>query len=134
MAFNQQFFNAVIAMGGDAASARNVARASRPGRAFRNFQTAFSAQKAQADAEYQANLARDRMQAQQTQLMQQIAKGPPKANRALRGQDYKPKFRASTSKAEAGRAVSRGTYQFSNPLGMGSAGGGSRTGGMGGLA
>lgn len=134
MAFNQQFYNAVIAMGGSDASARNVARASRPGRAFRNFQTAFTAQKAQADAEYQANLARDRMQQQQTRLMQEIAKGPPRANRALRGSDYKPKFRASTSRAEASRAVSRGTYQFSNPLGMGSAAGGSRTGGMGGLA
>ena len=133
MAFNQQFFNAVIAMGGDAASARNVARASRPGRAFRNFQSAFSAQKAQADAAYQANLAQQRMAEQQQQLMAQIAKGPPKANRALRGSDYKPKFRSSVSKAESKRATSRGTYQFSNPLGMGGAAG-SRTGGMGGLA
>jgi len=134
MAFKQNFFDHVIAMGGSVASANNVARASKPQRALNNFIQAFTAQKAQADANYQANLARDRMQAQQTQLMQQIAKGPPKANRSLKSQDYKPKFKASTSKAEAGRAVSRGTYQFSNPLGMGSAGGGSRTGGMGGLA
>ena len=134
MAFKQNYYDHVIRMGGDHASAMNVARANNPGRALQKFEAAFGAQKAQADAAYQAHLARERMQAQQTQLMQQIAKGPPKANRALRGQDYKPKFRASTSKAEAGRAVSRGTYQFSNPLGMGSAGGGSRTGGMGGLA
>lgn len=133
MAFNQNFYNQVIAMGGSDASARNVARASRPGRAFQNFQQAFGAQKAQADAAYQANLAQQRMQQQQAALMAQIAKGPPKANRALRGADYKPKFRSSVSKTEAKRATSRGTYQFSNPLGMGGAAG-SRTGGMGGLA
>ena len=133
MAFNQNFYNQVIAMGGSDASARNVARASRPGRALRRFTEAFSAQKAQADAAYQANLARDRMAERQQQLMAQIAKGPPKANRALRGADYKPKFRSSVSKTEAKRAVSKGTYQFSNPLGMGGAAG-SRTGGMGGLA
>ena len=133
MAFNQNFYNQVIAMGGSDASARNVARASRPGRAFQNFVQAFSAQKAQADAAYQANLARDRMAAQQQQLMAQIAQGPPKANRALRGCDYKPKFRSSVSNTESKRAVSKGTYQFSNPLGMGGAAG-SRTGGMGGLA
>ena len=132
MAFNQNFYNQVIAMGGSDASARNVARASRPGRAFQNFQQAFGAQKAAADAAYQANLAQQRMQQQQQQLMAQIAKGPPKANRALRGADYKPKFRSSVSKTESKRAVSKGTYQFSNPLGMGGAA--SRTGGMGGLA
>ena len=120
-------------MGGSDASARNVARASRPGRAMKNFMDAFSAQKAQADASYQANLAQQRMAERQQQLMAQIAQGPPKANRALRGSDYKPKFRSSVSKTEAKRAVSKGTYQFSNPLGMGGAAG-SRTGGMGGLA
>ena len=133
MAFNQNFYNQVIAMGGSDASARNVARASRPGRAFQNFVSAFSAQKAQADANYQANLAQQRMAEQQQRLMAQIAQGPPKANRALRGADYKPRFRSSVSKTEAKRAVSKGTYQFSNPLGMGGAAG-SRTGGMGGLA
>jgi hypothetical protein len=99
MAFNQNFYNQVIAMGGSAASAANVARASRPGRAFRNFQP------------YQANLAQQRMAEQQQQLMAQIAQGPPKANRALRGADYKPKFRSSVSKTESKRAVSKGTYQ-----------------------
>ena len=133
MAFRQDLYNQVIAMGGNAASARNVARASRPGRAFQNFQTAFSAQKAQADATYQANLAQQRMAERQQQLMASIAKGPPKANKALRGAEYQPKFKASASKTESKRATSRGTYQFSNPLGMGGAAG-SRTGGMGGLA
>lgn len=132
MAFNQNYYNQVIAMGGSDASARNVARASRPGRAFQNFANAFSAQKAQADAAYQANLAQQRMAAQQAALMAQIAKGPPKANKALKGAEFKPKFRAAASKSQAARAVAKGTYQFSNPLGMGS--GGSRTGGMGGLA
>lgn len=133
MAFRQDLYNQVIAMGGSDASARNVARASRPGRAMQNFMAAFSAQKAQADAAYQANLASQRMAERQQQLMAAIAQGPPKANRALRGADYKPKFRSSVSKTESKRAVSKGTYQFSNPLGMGGAAG-SRTGGMGGLA
>lgn len=133
MAFNQNFYNQVIAMGGSDASARNVARASRPGRAFQNFVSAFNAQKAQADAQYQANLAQQRMAERQQQLMAAIAQGPPKANRALRSSDYQPKFRSSISKTESKRAVSKGTYQFSNPLGMGGAAG-SRTGGMGGLA
>lgn len=133
MAFKQNYYNHVIAMGGSAASANNVARASNPQRALSNFEREFSAQKAQADARYQANLARDRMAAQQNALMAQIAQGPPKANKALRSSDYKPKFRSAVSKTESKRAVSKGTYQFSNPLGMGGAAG-SRTGGMGGLA
>ena len=133
MAFRQDLYNQVIAMGGSAASANNVARAGKPGRAFQNFVSAFSAQKAQADAQYQANLAQQRMAEQQQRLMAQIAKGPPKANKALRSSDYQPKFRSAVSKTEAKRATSRGTYQFSNPLGMGGAAG-SRTGGMGGLA
>ena len=97
MAFNQNFYNQVIAMGGSDASARNVARASRPGRAFQNFVQAFTAQRAQANAAYQANLSRDRMAAQQQQLMAEIAKGPPKANRALRGARKKPKNTSSPS-------------------------------------
>ena len=133
MAFKQNYYNHVIAMGGSHESAMNVARANNPGKALRNFESAFGAQKAQADAAYQANLAQQRMAERQQQLMAQIAQGPPKANRALRGSDYKPKFRSSVSKTESKRAVSKGTYQFSNPLGMGGAAG-SRTGGMGGLA
>ena len=132
MAFRQDLYNQVIAMGGSAASANNVARANKPGKAMQRFVTDFTAQKAQADAAYQSNLARDRMAAQQQQLMAQIAQGPPKANKALRGAEYQPKFKAAASKNEAKRATSRGTYQFSNPLGMG--GGASRTGGIGGLA
>ena len=132
MAFRQDLYNQVIAMGGSAASANNVARANKPGKAMQRFVTDFTAQKAQADAAYQSNLARDRMAAQQQQLMAQIAKGPPKANKALRGAEYQPKFKAAASKNEAKRATSRGTYQFSNPLGMGGAA--SRTGGIGGLA
>ena len=119
-------------MGGSAASASNVARAGKPGRAMQNFVEAFSAQKAEADAAYQANLARDRMTAQQNALMASIAKGPPRANKALKGAEYQPKFKAKASKTQAARAVSKGTYQFSNPLGMGGAA--SRTGGGGGLA
>jgi hypothetical protein len=133
MAFKQNYYDHVIAMGGSAASANNVARASNPGRALAEFERAFGAQKAEADARYQSNLARDRMAAQQQQLMAAIAKGPPKANKALRSSEYQPKFKAAASKTESKRATSRGTYQFSNPLGMGGAAG-SRTGGMGGLA
>ena len=132
MAFNQGVYNTIIAEGGSDASARNAARANKPQRALNNWRQAHGALKAQADADYAANLARDRMAAQQQKLMAAIAKGPPKANKALKGSEYKPKFRAKASKTQAARAVSKGTYQFSNPLGMGSAG--SRTGGMGGLA
>ena len=39
--FNQGIYNAIINMGGSAASAMNAARAKRPGRAFRRFQAAF---------------------------------------------------------------------------------------------
>ena len=39
--FNQGIYNAIISMGGSAASAMNAARAKRPGRAFRRFQAAF---------------------------------------------------------------------------------------------
>ena len=39
--FNQGIYNAIIAMGGSAASANNAARAKKPGRAFRRFQAAF---------------------------------------------------------------------------------------------
>lgn len=39
--FNQGIYNAIIAMGGSAASANNAARAKRPGRAFQRFQAAF---------------------------------------------------------------------------------------------
>tara|TARA_R100001163_G_C4977254_1_gene134807 strand:- start:251 stop:601 length:351 start_codon:yes stop_codon:yes gene_type:complete len=84
------------------------------------------------NAQQEARKAQERMMQQQSALMAQIAKGPPKPNRALKGRDYKPKFKAAGSKTESARAVSKGTYQFSNPLGMG--GSGSRTGGMGGLA
>ena len=132
MAFNQGVYNQIIAEGGSAASANNAARASKPGKALARWREAHGALKRQADADYAANLARDRMEAQRNQLMAAIAKGPPKANKALKGSEYKPKFRAAASKTQAARAVSKGTYQFSNPLGMG--GSGSRTGGMGGLA
>lgn len=87
----------------------------------------------EAQAQQQAQLAQQRMQDQQNRLFAQLAKGPPKANKALKSQDYKPKFKAAGSKTESARAVSKGTYQFSNPLGMGGSAG-SRTGGMGGLA
>ena len=131
MAFNQNVYNQIIAEGGSAASANNAARASKPGRALANWRQAHGALKAQADADYAANLSAKRMAEAQARLFKQLSKGPPKANRALKSAEYKPKFKAAASKTEGARATSRGTYQFSNPLGMG--GGGSRTGGMGGL-
>lgn len=128
----QQLAHQMEIQGASAASIQNVLNASRPVKAYNNWQTAFNAQKQQADADYQAHLARENMVAQQTNLMKQIAKGPPKANKALRSSNYQPKFKASGSKTESKRAVSKGTYQFANPLGMG--GMGSRTGGLGGIA
>ena len=125
MAFNQGFYNAVISMGGSPASANNVARANRPGRAFQRFQQAFSVQKAQADAQYQQNVLRDQMKAQQDALLREAMKPGPKATQSLRASNYQPKFKTRGSKAETSRAVSRGTSQFTNPLSMGGGLGGS---------
>lgn len=114
--------------GGDAAAAVNNPNFDAARNAFehaRGVYTNYNAQQA-------ALRAQERMQQQQMALMAAIAKGPPKPNRALKGQNYSPKFKAAGSKTQAARAVSKGTYQFSNPLGMG--GSGSRTGGIGGLA
>ena len=132
MAFNQGVYNTIIAEGGSAASANNAARANKPQRALANWRRDHGALKQQKDAEYASNLARMRMAEQQNRLMAAIAQGPPKANKALRSAEYQPKFKAKASKTQAARAVSKGTYQFSNPLGMGGAA--SRTGGVGGLA
>ena len=112
-------------MGGSAASANNVARANKPARAFRNFQQAFSVQKAQADAQYQQNLLQDRMREQQQALLREAMKPGPKATQSLKASNYQPKFKTRGSKAETSRAVSRGTAQFTNPLSMGGGLGGS---------
>ena len=42
MAFNQNVYNHIIAVGGSAASANNAARARRPGRALQRFLNAFT--------------------------------------------------------------------------------------------
>lgn len=118
MAFNQAFYNAVIGMGGDAASANNVARAGRPNRAFQRFQAAFSMQQAQQQAAQQQRQLMEQMQAQQQALLR-AAQNTPKANQSLRSRDYQPKFKTRGSKAETKRAVSKGTAQFTNPLSMG---------------
>ena len=117
MAFNQGYYNQVIAMGGSAASANNVARANKPGRAFRRFQQAFSVQKAQADAQYQQNLLRDQMKAQQDALLREAMKPGPKATQSLRSQQKdQPKFKTRGSKAETSRAVSRGHSPVYQPV------------------
>ena len=118
MAFNQGIYNQIIAMGGSDASARNAARASRPNRAFQNFQAAFSMQQAQAQAQAQQRQLMEQMQAQQQALLR-AAQNTPKANQSLRSRDYQPKFKTRGSKAETKRAVSKGTQQFTNPLSMG---------------
>jgi hypothetical protein len=125
MAFNQGFYNAVISMGGSAASANNVARANRPGRAFRRFQQAFSVQQAQAQAVTQQRQLQEQMQRQQQELIKAASQPGPKATQSLRSRDYQPKFKTRGSKAETSRAVSRGTAQFTNPLSMGGSLGGS---------
>jgi hypothetical protein len=98
-------------------------------------QKAFSEQLPSVQAQNESTLiqrqAQENMMRQQNALMAAIAEGPPRASRRLRGGGYTPKFKSAGSVAERGRNVSRGTYQFSNPLGMGR--GGSRTGGVGGL-
>ena len=125
MAFNQGIYNAIIAQGGSAASANNAARANKPGRAFQRWQQAFNVQKAQADAQYQQNLLRDQMKAQQDALLREAMKPGPKASQSLRASNYQPKFKTRGSKAETSRAISKGTAQFTNPLSMGGSLGGS---------
>ena len=126
-------YNTLVGLGMNPDEAGRIANQPDLKKANRQFQHA-QAVYSQAQADYQANLANQRMAEAQQKLMAKIAQGPPRANKALRSSDYKPKFRSSISKVESKRATSRGTYQFSNPLGMGSSGGGSRTGGIGGLA
>ena len=125
MAFNQGIYNQIIAEGGSAASANNAARANKPGRAYQRWKEAFGVQKAAADAQYQQNLLRDQMRAQQDSLLREAMKPGPKASQSLRASNYQPKFKTRGSKAETSRAVSRGTSQFTNPLSMGGGLGGS---------
>lgn len=127
-------YNQAIAMGADPNSAANIAQAKNPQKAMKYFQEILPGVQAQNTSTLEYRKAIDRMTQRQTQLMAEIAKGPPlapRSSRRLRG-GYSPKFRAAGSVAERGRNVSSGTYQFSNPLGM--SGGSSRTGGVGGLA
>jgi len=124
-------YNQAIAMGADPNSAANIAQAKQPQKALKTFLPAMAAAQDQNASTLLQRQAQDNMMRQQTALMAAIAEGPPRASRALRGSGYTPKFRSAGSVAERGRNVSRGTYQFSNPLGMGRSG--SRTGGLGGL-
>lgn len=112
-------------MGGSPASANNVARASRPGQAFRRFQQAFAVQKAQQDAITQQRNLQDQMRKDQAELIKAASAPGPRATQSLRARDYQPKFKTRGSKAETSRAVSRGTAQFTNPLSMGGSLGGS---------
>ena len=128
-------YNQAIAMGADPNSAANIAQAKNPQQAMKAFQEVLPSVQEQNASTLQARQAQENMQRQQNELMAAIAKGPPlapRSSRRLRGSGYSPKFRSAGSVAERGRDVSRGTYQFSTPLGMGR--GGSRTGGLGGLA
>ena len=127
-------YNQAIAMGADPNSAANIAQAKNPQKAMKKFQEVLPSVQAQNASTLQVRQAQENMQRQQNELMAAIAKGPPlapRSSRRLKG-GYTPKFKSAGSVAERGRNVSRGTYQFSNPLGM--SGGASRTGGVGGLA
>ena len=127
-------YNRAIAMGADPNSAANIARSKNPQKALRYFQEILPGVQGQNASTLESRQAMERMTLRQNQLLAEIAKGPPlapRSSRRLKG-GYTPKFRSAGSVAERGRNVSRGTYQFSNPLGMG--GGASRTGGVGGLA
>jgi hypothetical protein len=124
-------YNKAIAMGADPNSAANIAQARNPQAAQKAFSEQLPSVQAQNESTLIQRQAQENMMRQQNALMAAIAEGPPRASRRLRGGGYTPKFRSAGSVAERGRNVSRGTYQFSNPLGMGR--GGSRTGGVGGL-
>jgi len=125
------WFSQLVGLGMDPGQAGGIANNPNFNAARNAFDHAYGVHSAY-NAEQEARRAAERMQQQQAALFAQIAKGPPKPNRALKGQNYSPKFKAQGSKTQAARGVAKGTYQFSNPLGMG--GSGSRTGGMGGLA
>ena len=79
--------------------------------------------------EFNATQQQQRLQEQmvqrQQQLIREAMKPAPKAAQSLRSSSYQPKFKTRGSKAESNRAVSRGTSQFTNPLSMGNALGGS---------
>ena len=127
-------YNQAIAMGADPNSAVNIARAKNPQQALKTFLPLMAAAQEQNASTLERRQAQENMMRQQSELMAAIAKGPPlapRSSRRLKG-GYQPKFRSAGSVAERNRNVARGTYQFSNPLGMG--GGASRTGGVGGLA
>lgn len=123
MAFNQNVFNHIINSGGSHASANNAARANRPGRALANWQRDWDRQQAAARAAANQRRMYEDMQRRQNDLLK-AAMNTPKTNKALRSRTYEPKFRASVSDREAKRAVSKGTYQFANPLAMGLGGSG----------
>ena len=128
-------YNKAIAMGADPNSAANIAQAKNPQKAMKAFQQVLPSVQEQNASTLLAREAQENMMRRQSQLMAEIAKGPPlapRSSRRLKGGGYTPKFRSAGSVAERGRNVARGTYQFSNPLGM--SGGASRTGGVGGLA
>ena len=127
----QAMFNQLVNAGMDPGQAGNIANNPNLQAANNAFQQGLAVQQ-EANAQAAAQAAQQRMLEQQNRLFAELAKGPPKGPKSLKGSDYRPKFRAAGSKTDKARATSRGTYQFSNPLGMG--GGGSRTGGMGGLA
>lgn len=77
------------------------------------------AQQEEYNAETEAvNMAQE-ARAQQNKLLAAIAKGPPKASRALRGSGYRPRFRTRASSADRSRRTSQGSAQFANPLSMG---------------
>ena len=123
MAFNQNVFNHIMNSGGSHASAMNAARANKPGRALARWQQDWDRQQAQLRAQRDAERMRQDMIRRQNELLK-AATNVPKTNKALRGRDYQPKFRASVSDRESKRAVSKGTYQFANPLAMGLGSGG----------
>ena len=125
------WFSQLVAVGMDPGQAGNIANNPDFNAARNAFNHAYGVH-SEYQAQQQARQAQERMRQQQQALFAQLAKGPPKPNRALKGRDYSPKFKAAGSRTEGARGVAKGTYQFSNPLGMG--GSGSQTGGMGGLA
>jgi len=128
-------YNQAIAMGADPNSAANIAQAKNPQQAMKKFQEVLPSVQAQNASTLQARQAQENMMRRQNELMAAIAKGPPlapRSSRRLRGSGYTPKFKSAGSVSEKSGNISKGIYQFSNPLGMG--GFASSTGGVGGLA
>lgn len=116
------WYSSLVGLGMDAGAAGQVANNPNFNAARNAYNHAYGVYSAARQREQQQRMMAD-MQRRQNELLR-AASNVPKTSKALRGREYTPKFRASVSDRESKRAVSKGTYQFANPLAMGLGSGG----------